>query len=1454
MSQHEEWQVLKGFNQTGAEYPREALIHELFEQQVERTPDAVAVQYEGEQLSYAELNAKANQLAHRLRALRDEAGNPVVGPDERVAICVERSLEMVVGLLGILKAGAAYVPVDPEYPQDRIAYVLQDAGARIVLTQRHLQTLLQGTGTVPEGDGDNGCARILLLDDEGVYAEQPTENIGKDETGQSSRHLAYVIYTSGSTGLPKGVMNEHRGVINRLWWMQREYQTRSTDRILQKTPFSFDVSVWEFFWTLLNGARLIMARPGGHQDPAYLEQAIEENSVTTLHFVPSMLRAFVDHLKEPGCLDLRQIVCSGEELPITLQRRCQEKLPNSVLNNLYGPTEAAVDVTYWQCDPNQTEGQVPIGRPISNTQIYILDAQGQPVPIGVSGEIHIAGDGVARGYLNRPELTAERFVRDPFSDDPDARMYRTGDLGRWRADGAIEYLGRNDFQVKIRGFRIELGEIEARLAELPAVREVVVVAREAGQNGEGAFGASGETGTTGDKRLVAYWVAREEVSEADVPTVEALREHLRAGLPAYMMPSAFVKLDAMPLTPNGKVDRKALPAPDADALVTHVYEAPQGPVEEALAGIWQELLGVEKVGRHDNFFDLGGHSLLIVSLVEKLRQQGLKAEIRDVFAAHSLMGLAEVLQRVEGTQWSTPANLIPEGCTAITPDMLPLVQLTQTEIDTISAQVPGGAANIQDIYPLAPLQQGILFHHRLNPEKDVYVMSSLMSFDSWNRFNEFVLALQWVIQRHDVLRTAILWDNISQAVQVVCRYVKLEVEEFERDSREGQTDLEQMKAYLEKATLHINLQHAPMARLIVSRKKDEKGYYALLLIHHIVDDVTSLKIISHEVAQMLTGNDYRLSTPIQYREFIAHLQRNTSEEIAKSYFIKFLGDMDEPTAPFGLLDVHGDGQGVQEARLALEDALAVRIREMARGLNMSPAVLFHIAYGLVMARCSDRDDVVFGSVFSGRMGSVTGADRMLGMFINTLPVRLRLAGQSVGEAVRATRQTLAELLEYEQTPLTVAQRCSGMRGNIPLFSAMLNYRHTAEEIANDTALDTGIEVISAQERTNYPLAVSVDDLGEGFAITAQIKLQTQDDASRVARYLAHAVEQVVNALKQTPEQALLALTILPQEELDQVLRGFNQTEAEYPREALIHELFEQQVERTPDAVAVQYEDEQLTYSGLNARANQLAHRLRALRDEAGNPVVGPDERVAICVERSLEMVVGLLGILKAGAAYVPVDPEYPQDRIAYVLRDAGARIVLTQRRLLALLQGTGTVPEGGGDNGYAQTLLLLDDEGVYASLPTTNITKAETGQTSRHLAYVIYTSGSTGQPKGVMNEHRGVVNRLLWMQQEYGLTPHDRVLQKTAFSFDVSVWEFFWTLQTGAILVMARPGGHQNPHYLIETIGQAGITTLHFVPSMLQIFADAASKESLHDVHRIMCSGEELPSACCANVQASGLR
>jgi amino acid adenylation domain-containing protein len=605
LTAEETHQLLVEWNQTRVDYPQDRMIHELFEAQVERTPDAIAVSFEGEHLTYEVLNRRCNQVAHHLQELG-------VGPETLVGVYMERSLEMVMALYGILKAGGAYLPLEPEYPVERLAFMLEDAQARVLLTQERL------AGHLP-----THSAAVVCVDSAWKNLDQGSAD--NPESGALPEHAAYVIFTSGSTGKPKGVVNTHRGILNRLLWMQDRYQLTEADRVLQKTPFGFDVSVWEFFWPLLVGARLVVARPGGHRDGTYLVKLIAEQGITTLHFVPSMLRLFLEEGDLQRCTSLKRVMCSGEALSYDLQELFFERLA-AELHNLYGPTEAAVDVSHWQCRRDGDSRRiVPIGRPVANTQLHILDRCGQPVPIGVAGELHIGGIQVARGYLHRPELTAERFIPDPFCCSPDARLYRTGDRARYWPDGNIEFLGRLDFQVKLRGFRIELGEIEAVLNQHAAVRDSVVVARE---------------DVPGDKRLVAYVVP----VAAGAVRPRALWEFLRSKLPDYMVPAAFVELQAVPRLASGKVDRQSLPAPEWTGQVERTHVPPSNELEAAIASIWQELLQVDKVGLDDSFFELGGHSLLVVQAHHRLTEiTDMELSITDLFRYPTIRALTHHL-------------------------------------------------------------------------------------------------------------------------------------------------------------------------------------------------------------------------------------------------------------------------------------------------------------------------------------------------------------------------------------------------------------------------------------------------------------------------------------------------------------------------------------------------------------------------------------------------------------------------------------------------------------------------------------------------------------------------------------------------------------------------------------------------------------------------------------------
>jgi amino acid adenylation domain-containing protein len=1381
LSAAERRQVVEEWNATGADYPGDRCVHELFEGQAERTPGAVALVFEGEEVTYTDLNGRANRLAHHLRGMG-------VGPEVRVALCLERGSDMVVGLLGVLKAGGAYVPLDPSYPAERLAYMLQDSGAAVLLTQERLRGLLpEHAGPVVCLDGD--AAALLAWSTEAPEVEVSPE------------HLAYVIYTSGSTGRPKGAMNAHRGVVNRLWWMQQQYGLTAGDVVLQKTPFSFDVSVWEFFWPLLAGARLVLARPEGHREPLYLSELIERAGVTTLHFVPSMLQAFLEAGELGRCGSVGRVLCSGEALPPALASRCLEALPSAELHNLYGPTECAVDVSAWQCARGAE--RVPIGRPVANTQLYVLDAHLQPVPAGVAGELYIGGIQVGRGYQGRAALTAERFVADPCGAEPGARLYRTGDLARWLSDGTLEFLGRADQQVKIRGFRIELGEIEARLAEHAAVRDAVVLARE---------------DAPGEKRLVAYLVSEGEIG------AEALRTHLLERLPDYMVPAAYVQLERLPLTPNGKVDHKALPAPEGDAYARSGYEAPLGLVEETLAGIWAELLGVERVGRWDDFFQLGGHSLMAVTLIERMRRMELHVDVRALFTRPVL---ADLSAEVGGTSLEVvvPANGILPGCEAITPEMLPLVELSQEEIDAVVAGVDGGAANVQDIYPLAPLQEGILFHHRLESEGDPYLLSSLLSFDEREPLDAYLGALQAVIDRHDILRTSIVWEGLREPVQVVWRAATLRVREVELD---GQGDAgEQLWARFDPRHHRLDVRRAPMLHVYVARDAEHGRWMLLLQMHHLAGDHTTQEVMGSEVRAHLAGKADELPNALPYRSYVAQARLGVSREEHEAHFRALLGGVDEPTAPFGLLDVRGDGSGMEQATRWLDPDLALRLRAKARTLGVSAASLCHVAWGQVLARVSGRRDVVFGTVLFGRMQGGEGADRVMGLFINTLPVRLDVDGAGAEASVRAMHAQLAQLLRHEHAPLALAQRCSGVQAPTPLFTSLLNYRHNpvATETSRAERLVERVRALRGEERTNYPLMLSVEDLGERLGVTAQVVEPV--GAARVCGLMQRALESLVEALERTPAQPIGSLEVLPLAEHAQLVEEWNRTDAAFPADRCVHELFEAQAERTPEAIALVVEGEEVTYAQLNRRANRLAHHLSGMG-------VGPDVRVALCVERGADMVVGLLGVLKAGGAYVPLDPEYPAERLAYMLQDSGAAVLLTQERLRGML------PE------HAGPVVCLD--GDAAALLAWSTEAPEVEVSPEHLAYVIYTSGSTGRPKGVLVEHRGVANFLSAMRTLTRLEESDRVLAVTSLSFDIAVLELLLPLVSGARTVVLDRARSADPALLAADIREQGVTVAQATPATWRMLVEGGWDGA--PALRTLCGGEALPTELAARLRS----
>ncbi|WP_019640671.1 non-ribosomal peptide synthetase [Paenibacillus fonticola] len=1332
---YEKERLLTEFNETKADYPMDKTIQALFEEQVERTPEAAAVVFGSERLTYEELNAKANQLARVL-------GGQGVGADRIVAIMAERSLEMAVGILAILKAGGAYLPIDPAYPEERIAYMLEDGGADLLL--------VYGNAQVPEVY----AGEVLDLADAVLY----TGDASNLPAASGPSDLAYVIYTSGSTGQPKGVMVEHASISATLQWRKVEYAFDSSDCVLQLFSMAFDGFITSFFTPIISGSEVYLMQPGSLIDLDEIIGLIEREKITHFISVPSLFNEILDGSLPNQIQSLRVITLAGEAFDSSPLKKASSKHPTLEIVNEYGPTENSVATTFMR-EANKQEN-ILVGKPVPSSKVYVLNSRNQLQPIGVAGELCIAGKALARGYLNRPELTAEKFVDNPFT--PGERLYRTGDLARWLPDGNLEYMGRIDEQVKIRGYRIETREIVHRLLQHADVKEAAVIARK----NEG-----------GEAYLCAYVVSDGAVDAS------VLHAFLKRSLPEYMVPSYVVKVERIPLTANGKMDRKALPEPQGLVQEGSRYVAPSSEAEAKLAEIWQELLGISHpVGIRDNFFELGGHSLKTAQLVLRIQKQfNANVPLSEMFAGPTVEELAGYLESAAAKERYEPI----------------------------------GKAEPREWYPASPAQQRMYLVSQLDPGGISYNVPHALEITGELDVQRVRESLNLLAARHESFRTSFVMreDELMQRIAGVVE-VPLEVTE----PAESELEL-QVQAFLRPFDLGI----APLLRAGLVRIGE--GRHVLLLdMHHIVADGMSVDVFVDEFSRLYAGENLP-PLEIHYKDYAVWLwekMRGEAYEAQEQYWLKIFEEespvLQLPTdyARPAVRQFEGDRTGQVWGKRE-----TMRLKQLCakQGVTLYMALL--AAYGVLLSRYAGAEDVVVGSPVAGRRHS--DVDRMIGMFVNTLPMRSRPAsGKRFDIYLAEVKAVVLGAMENQDYPFEELVEKLDVRRETsrnPLFDTMLVLQNMQ---MSEWKLE-GLEVRPYPQKfrvAKFDLTVFATEV-EGqlhFEWEYSTALFKKETVERMARHLAVIVEQVIEC----PDIRLDEIELVREEEKQQLLIAFNDTKVEYPMDKTIHALFEEQAERTPEAVAVVFNSEQLTYRELNAKANRLAAKLRAYD-------VRPDNIVPIAAERSPAMIVGILAILKAGGAYLPITPDLPNERVRYMLEDCGARWLLTDGPLLEGVPFTGA-------------RLRLDDETLYEEEDDGNLPAAASSET---LAYVIYTSGSTGNPKGVMIEHRSVVNRIAWMQRAYPLGAEDVILHKTTFTFDVSVWELFWWAYAGASAYFLAPGAEKESDAIVRAIERHEVTTLHFVPSMLHLFLAYLEKQpdrivALRSLRFVFTSGEEL--------------
>ncbi|SMD41574.1 Phosphopantetheine attachment site [Aquiflexum balticum DSM 16537] len=1329
LSKKEKSFLIKTLNDTTTTFDESVTLLDLFEDQVKKNPKAIALEFEGNQLTYRQLDSKSNQLANYLNSIYFTFENPI-------PICLERSLEMVIAIFGILKSGRAYVPIDPALPKDRIDYMIEDIKAEFIICSSEIAY-----------DFADEIDCVILDQKMDVLNSMPCEKL---PILVLPENLAYIIYTSGSTGRPKGVMIEHRNVVNFLASMSKNVEFEAYSSLLSVTTYSFDIFYLELFLPLVNGGKVFLATREVAMDGFSLAQKLREVQPTHVQATPSGWQMLLNSgWKNPQNI---KMLVGGEALSEELKDNLVGLGP---LWNMYGPTETTIWSTYKKMELNE---RVNIGKPIDNTSVYILGPDGGLNPIGIPGELCIGGNGVGRGYLNREELTAQKFLPDPFSHVPGNRMYRSGDLAKWLPDGNIEYLGRMDDQVKIRGYRIELGEIESILLLHPNVKQAVVMARENG---------------LGDKRLVGYVVCDGNFDK------ESVSAFLRSKLPEYMVPALWLQLEKLPLTFSGKTDRKALPDVGISDMVTAEYTEPRNDQEKQLAVIWQRILGLDRVGIHDDFFALGGHSLLAMRTVAAIRKEmGSEISIRDFFSAPSVAQLAQ--------------KLIFRG-------------------RDLYSHVPAVVARPETI-PLSFNQQSLWFIHQLEGSIQ-YHIPLILDIKGKLDFTALEEAFKIILNRHEPLRTVIR-EKDGMPCQIL-----LGMDRWKLDSMEllDQKLLDKQITSLIRIPFDLSADYM-MRACLISLGPDR--HCLVITLHHIASDGWPSNILKKELMESYdaTVNGIEASLPplsIQYIDYAIWQRKFLNSDLIQNkidYWKGKLQNLSTLQLPTDFARPPVQSNNGNSYRFSIDNSLVSQLRELGQSHQATLFMTLLAAFKTLLYRYSGQEDICIGTPVAGRESGEM--DDLIGFFVNTLAVRSNLRGNmGFTELIKDIRATTLESFEFQQVPFEMVVESLRQKRDLsrnPVFQVLFVLQNISK---NEAHLDD----VSISEKTyehftsKFDMAFELTEVDSGINGIAEYNTDLYRHET-IVRFVNHFIH-LLKSILENPYLNLDLLNIIPEEEKTLLLETLNATEAKYPHDKTIVDLFEEQVDKTPEAVALLFREKKLSYKELNEWSNQFAHYLI----ERYN--IQPDDLVGIELQRSEWMVIGILAIIKSGGAYVPIDPEYPEQRKEFIKEDAKLKVLIDQVEL----------------EGIKKTL----NQGKY---PKTN---PKIRISPENLMYVIYTSGSTGKPKGCMLEHRGLVNRLAWMQKSYPLTEKDCILQKTTFTFDVSVWELIWWSLQGASVSMLEPGGEKQPEKIVATIEASQVTVIHFVPSMLEVFLEylGSSTEDilkLRSLKQVYTSGEAL--------------